>query len=253
MNNTEFSNLFSFNIYRQSKSYITDNSKNAGAPKNFIGYMLKGSLKLKSRESVIGIHEDDVFFIPKNQLYQSHWFLNSDGKIEFLSLGADNLPLPESIKFTLQKINCNNEDKDILKEFLKDSSTNCKTVSLFYNFLDRVTTIMERKITHNELIIEKALDFMYSNNDYQIKDIARYCDVSEATIYNIFSKNLHKTPNEIKQQILCEKAVKLLATTTLSVEEISSELQFSSSSYFRKTLKKHTNKTPLQIRKDAFL
>ena len=112
---------------------------------------------------------------------------------------------------------------------------------------------MERKITHNELLIEKALDFMYLNINYQVRDIASYCNVSEATLYNVFSQNLNKSPNEMKQQIMCEKATEYLTITSLSVEEISSKLQFSSSSYFRKIFKKHTGKTPLQIRKEAFM
>ena len=55
----------------------------------------------------------------------------------------------------------------------------------------------------------------------------------------------------MKQEILCEKAVQLLTTTDLSVEEISNRLLFSSSSYFRKIFKKYTGKTPRQIRKDS--
>ena len=83
--------------------------------------------------------------------------------------------------------------------------------------------------------------------------LARKINCERPNVYNIFERNLNKTPNEIKQQILCEKAIRLLTTTSLSVEEISSQLQFSSSSYFRKILKKHTKKTPSMIRKENFM
>lgn len=253
MNNTEFYNLFSFNIYFRSANYVTDNSKNLGAPFNFVALMLKGMVKLKTRNQVIEIKEGEVFFIPKNQLYDSHWFVDKNGEIEFLSLGASNLPISSTTHYLIQKINCTDNQKEILYKFLDDRTVSCKTVGLFYEFLGNVFPFMERNISHNELTLEKALDYMYQNNSFKTKNIADYLNVSEATIYNIFSKNLGKTPLEMKQMISCEKAVNLLTTTNLSVEQISGYLGFSSSSYFRKILKKHTNKTPLQVRKEALM
>ena len=215
--------------------------------------MIKGTAIIKTRISTLEINEGDVFFIPKNELYRSYWYCDNNGDIEFLSLSAQNLPLNENIRFAVQKINCSSYVRTLLNCFFEDLTINCKTVGLFYSFLGEVLSGMERKITHHELIIEKALDYIYSNIDFQVKDIAFYCNISEATLYNLFKRNLNKTPNAIKQQILCEKAIRLLSTTSLSVEEISSHLQFSSSSYFRKILKKHTNKTPSMIRKEISL
>ena len=251
MNNTEFSNNFVFALYKFYKFHYTDNSRNTGSPANFIALMIKGTALLKTKSSTVKINEGDVFFIPKNELYQSYWYGNSDGDIEFLSLSAQNLPLKENIRFTLQKLNCNAHARSLLNYFLEDLSVNCKTVGIFYSFLGEIMSGMERNITHHQLIVEKALDYMYSNIGFQAKDVASYCGISEATLYNIFERSLKKTPNEVKQQILCEKAKNLLTTTSLSVEEISSHLQFSSSSYFRKILKKHTKKTPSMIRKES--
>ncbi|MBE6762725.1 MAG: AraC family transcriptional regulator, partial [Ruminococcaceae bacterium] len=63
--------------------------------------------------------------------------------------------------------------------------------------------------------------------------------------------HLDKTPNQFRNEILCEKAISLLTTTNKSVQEISDTLNFSSTSYFRKILKAHTGKTPLEIRKKS--
>ena len=253
MNNAEFSKNFVFTKYKLTNFSHTDNSKNAGAPANFIALMLSGSGVLKSRTSTINVQAGDVFFIQKNELYRSWWYGDETNPVEFLSLGSQNLPIGNNVRFTLQKISCAEQSKKMLYDILNNLTVNCKTVGLFYSFLGDVIQGMERKVSHHQLIIEKALDYMYSNDSCPTSDIADYCGVSEATIYNIFSKTLNKTPNILRQQILCEKAVKLLTTTTLSVEEISSHLQFSSSSYFRKILKKHLNKTPSQIRKESFM
>ena len=52
-------------------------------------------------------------------------------------------------------------------------------------------------------------------------------------------------------EVQFSKAVELLITTDMQVEEISSLLNFSSTSYFRKVLYKHTGKTPREIRRTS--
>lgn len=251
MNNAEFYKNFVFVIYKFHKYNCTDNATNDGAPSNFVAMMLKGSAVIKTKSSALEIKEGDIFFIPKNLLYHSYWYGDENDEIEFLSLSAQNLPLKENLHFTLQKLDCTSHAKDLLNRFFDDLTVNCKTVGLFYSFLGEVVPNMQRDPTHHELILEKALHYIYSNPSAQAADIAESCNISEPTLYNIFKKSLNKTPNDVKQQVLCEKAVALLTTTSLSVEEISTELQFSSSSYFRKILKKHTNKTPSTIRKET--
>jgi AraC-like DNA-binding protein len=67
----------------------------------------------------------------------------------------------------------------------------------------------------------------------------------------LIKKELGKTPNRVRQEAKCQQAVRLLTCTDLPVEEISTRLGFSSSSYMRKLLRLTTGKTPLQIRKAA--
>ncbi len=251
MNNAEFYKNFVFALYKFQNYNYTDNSKNQGSPSNFVAMMLKGSAILKTKNTSLEIKEGDIFFLPKNLLYQSYWYGDKNGDIEFLSLSAQNLPLKDNLRLTLQKIDCDTDTASILNGFFDDLSVNCKTVGLYYSFLGKVMPNMQRDPTHHELILEKALHYIYSNPSAQASDIATSCNISEPTLYNIFKKNLNKTPNDVKQQVLCEKAVHLLSTTSLSIEEISSQLQFSSSSYFRKILKRHTGKSPSTIRKEA--
>jgi len=104
-----------------------------------------------------------------------------------------------------------------------------------------------------ELAVHKATACMRQDPYAQIDQVARQVGISQSTLYSAFKKQLGITPNTMRQKILCEKARELLTTTSLSVEEVSSQLGFSSSSYFRKILQKHTGKTPLAIRKENLL
>ena len=74
-----------------------------------------------------------------------------------------------------------------------------------------------------------------------IKEVFEFTQTNE-TIRNDFSEYLATigakdiTPNQMRNQILLEKAKDILITTDMSVENISDYLQFSSPSYFKKSL-----------------
>lgn len=94
---------------------------------------------------------------------------------------------------------------------------------------------------------------MKNNTLYNVSDVASFCKISNSELFLIFKEFAHETPNDVKNQILCKRAEILLITTDYSIEKISSDLGFSSSSYFRKILKKYLNKTPKEIRRSQFL
>ena len=101
------------------------------------------------------------------------------------------------------------------------------------------------------VLARKIADAIFERPDTSTRAIARFCGVSESTAYHVIKKELGKTPNQLRQEAKCQQAVRLLTCTDLSVEEISTRLGFSSSSYMRKLLRLTTGKTPLQIRKAA--
>ena len=100
-------------------------------------------------------------------------------------------------------------------------------------------------------IMQQISEYISNNPNVRISELAKHCNVSEPGLYSIFKRNLNKTPNTIRNEILCEKAILLLTTTNKSIQEISEELSFSSTSYFRKILKSYTGKTPREIRKNS--
>jgi len=243
---TGFFNDFIFLNIQFDKYHHTDMQK--GAPVNYLAYMKKGRAKIVSENKTIDIKEGDVFYIPKNLSYQSYWY--GDDIIDFLSFGFLSLHTSENIKAGLQKISCDNEILDkILKIPTKGNNIDLKTLRQFYEVMDEISPMLENSCEKNEEIIADKIKSCIADYPHlPVAEIAKKCAISESYVYPVFKKMTRLTPNDYKQKVLCEKGIELLLTTNKKVEEISDILHFSSSSYFRKVLKKHTGSTPREIR-----
>lgn len=104
---------------------------------------------------------------------------------------------------------------------------------------------------NNDLgIIGRAKEYL--NNHYTdqigIKNTADYLQVSPSHLSREFYKKLGEKPVEYLTRLRLKKAIDLLSTTALKIEDISSKCGFSSSNYFNKVFKKHMNMTPNQFR-----
>ncbi len=250
MTDIQFYKSFRFYILRYSKYHMTDNT--LGCPVHYLARMLKGTAKICTAGVTLNIKANDIFYIPKGLKYKSYWYPDENGDIEFYSFGFSYFPKTENDRYTLQAIDCTGEEKMLFSQLEEELSVSPLSVGLLYTFLGkimpklRVDTLSGREIT-----VEKAVEIMRSDSNINISQVAKKCGVSEAGLYVIFKNTIGKTPGQIRQGLVVEKAVDLLSATDLSIEEISSHLGFSSSSYFRKILRKEKGKTPMQIRKEA--
>lgn len=249
MNDANFSNCFSFNIFKFERFHLTDNSKTPNA-RHYFGCITKGTAEIVSKNEKIAIKPNEIFYIPKGLKYQSRWFSDDNGQIEFYSFGFELSPINKS--FILQKINCSEKAKQVFDELCREIPVTGKGIGRLYYFFGEVSDNMQQAPdTYTNTVIENAMEYMDRHPDFKIADIAKYCSISESGIYSLFKRELNQTPNEVRLKILCKKAVLLLTTTDRSIQDISDALGFSSASYFRKTLKQHVGKTPSKIRKDA--
>lgn len=245
MNNTLFSNSFAFREFRFKKSYRYTDMR-SGADKHFVACMRKGRCRIVSEENTIEIEEGDIFYIPKNLRYQSYWY--GDGAICFDSFGFQFFPNQEDRSYLLQKIPSTAADLQLVEQVTNCDENSSEAIFAFYALLGQLLPKMTYADSHNGIIL-KAERFLYADPFAQISKVARACGVSESGLYAAFKRSAGLTPNTLRQKVLVDKATQLLEETDIPVEEISNKLRFSSTSYFRKILKKHTGLTPSQIRK----
>ena len=227
------------------KFHYTDNRK--GSPRHFIGFMRSGHARIVSEKRSIEIQEGEPFYIPKGLPYQSYWY--GEDLIRFDSYGFDILPAAESRSYQLQLLPKNPEILGLIDQLAEDKRICSRCLGIFYTLLGKLLPTMETDITdRSRQLLEAAEEYFYHHPDAQVADVAKHCSISESGLYAAFSRGANTTPNELRQKILADKATELLTSTDMPIEEISSMLNFSSTSYFRKVLKKHTGKTPSQIR-----
>lgn len=245
MLDVEFFKSFRFNLFQSSRNY----SKQIDCcPFHFIRRIQSGRVKIISEQNNLQLNAGDIFFIPKGLQYRVYWS-SENSKIAFSSFGFTLIPLATQTNLRLQKLNCTPDEHALFLEMEQNMEVNVSSIGSLYGFLGAVLPRMDVDLnSRSDPVVNRALVHMQANTTYTVADVARHCGVSECTLFLKFRKQLNQTPVEVRQQILCDKAITLLTTTDLPIEEISRRLRFSSSSYFRKILKKVTGQTPTQIR-----
>lgn len=245
MNDIFFSVNLYLHRYGRNSNYYTD--PHQGSAKHFLTYIEQGFCRFVSDQIVLEAKAGEYLYIPKGLVYHSHWY--AEDKIRFKSFGFLYLPESDSRQYLLQKIHHGEALKALMDDFPTDQDANSRILGRFYSTVADILPSMRYDTpSPKKLIIEKARQYITYNETCSVPDIAKHCLISESALYDIFKKEAGCTPNEFRQQILCEKASMLLATTDRSVQEVSNLLHFSSVSYFRKILRKYTGKTPSQIR-----
>lgn len=87
------------------------------------------------------------------------------------------------------------------------------------------------------------------NQKIYIVDLAEMCHLSRAQFERIFKSNLGTTPIKYKNNLIISEAKKLLKYSSLSINEISSQLGFNDSYSFCHLFKNTVSKTPKNYRK----
>lgn len=246
MEDIELYKSFSFNLYNFNPGRHTDNSRGVG--KHYIGYMYQGTALIVSEDTRLELQEGDLFYIPKGCRYHSYWYGESGAVFDSFAFSA--IPQSSHTAYQLQKLTLTEQICKLHKRLAEDRTVNARSVGALYQLLWALLPTMKQvQYSRGNVLAKQLADYIYSNPDMRTDLAARNCGVSESTMYHVINRELGKTPNQLRQEAKCQQAIKLLTSTDLSVEQISAQLGFSSSSYMRKLLHAITGKTPLQIRK----
>lgn len=246
MDNYSFANEFNFVEYTKHSYHHTDNS--AGARHHYFGYMLNGWARFVSDTEDFTVHRGELVYIPKHLPYHSYWY--GSPEIKFISLAFGSFPDSGQRRYTLQKIDINDDIRGMIMSVPLKSPVDCGAVGQLYMILDKLLPKMHfRQKKPADGIIGKATEYMSLDPHLSIGQIAKLCGISESGLYAAFRES-GTTPVDTRQRLLCERAAALLTSTEMTVEDIADTLGFSTPAYFRRVLKKQYGKTPSEIRRE---
>ena len=108
------------------------------------------------------------------------------------------------------------------------------------------------KLQHDRNV-ETATEYIRCHlaEELTVQTICHNTNISKSVLYKSFQKYLNCTISEFINAERIKKAKELILSESLSMEEVALRVGFSDSSYFCKTFKKLTGKTPLQYKKVA--
>lgn len=128
-------------------------------------------------------------------------------------------------------------------------------LSAFTLELNRIFTAREKsdrsKISRQEDILWKFLTLLkqYHKEERTVNFYADKMCISPKHLSSVIKQMSHKTAHEIIADIVTMTAKRLLKTTTMSIQEISDELNFANQSFFGKFFKQNTGQSPSAYRR----
>lgn len=128
-------------------------------------------------------------------------------------------------------------------------------LSAFTLELNRIFTAREKsdrsKISRQEDILWKFLTLLkqYHKEERTVNFYADKMCISPKHLSSVIKQMSHKTAHEIIADFVTKTAKRLLKTTTMSIQEISDELNFANQSFFGKFFKQNTGQSPSAYRR----
>ena len=248
-----FYKTFLFRTIRLNSFHHTDNSK--GTPCHFVARMQSGSgiIRTVSGEE-LHLCAGDVFYLPMGLQYHSYWTPDKaeDQSVSWESYGFTHFPIPNEVRYAMQKISPSAEAIKWLDCLKQDQTVSPASVGYLYLFLSEVLPDFSVAESNPKVaLLQTAFDYIQQHESFTVPELAHACGISESGVYALFRDYANTTPIEIKHRLIAERAVVMLNTTDLTVETIATTLGLCSSAYLRRILKKQIGYTPLQIRKEA--
>lgn len=262
MNISDFSNLIFFKTdkYEYCNNHVCDFS-NVPRPHFCMGLIVEGTGTFSQNgENDISVNAGEIIFVPITSRYISNW--HGSPNITYISLHfafAPSCGISEKDNFRLQKIaplNFQKMKEDYLYILENQNSDNLSVkydvLSRFYRIMSEIIPLLSQseEREHDERI-DKAAEFidMNSEKNTSVSELAERCNMSVSNFYMLFKKFKDTTPVEYRNHTRISRAMRILKSDRqISIEELSQLLGYESPTYFRRTFKKITGKTPREYR-----
>lgn len=247
---------------RYSSSYHWNNKNRPAAV--LFQYTLSGSGTVKIDNKSYIVDKGKAFFLkmPDDESYcfdeknnQAPWefvyiIISGEGVLPYFEYAVQHsgkiMDIPDfhpAVKILLDLYN-KAENGLIKNAFAADSRA--------FEFL---CALCDMTVKKSSGLTDRAKNYLEQNFEKQItlEAAARQLGVSQSHLSREFVKHTGEKPIQYLTKLRIERAVYLLNSTDLKLDEISSRCGFSDSNYFGKTFKKYMNISPAEFRRQSKL
>ena len=132
-----------------------------GCPRHYFAKMLSGSAVIQTEKQTLKLRPGDFFYIPKGLVYQSFWTPDAESSLSLYSFGCDSLPLQDSIRYKLQKFECDPISDELFEQLTADLQVSFRSIALLFHFISRISESLGRTFhPQNSTALTAALDYM---------------------------------------------------------------------------------------------
>ncbi len=260
IDSTAFAALSFFTV---SKYHYTEdtvcNYKNSPRPHYCMGLVLKGKGVFEYDEGIVEVSAGDIIFVPVGSRYISHWKGSPD--TTYISMHFSffsHAQFPGNKKMNIQKIapiSIREFDDIFIRAFTdyeRDGGCNFSSLACFFYIMNlinnRIKYDEERKYDER---IERVVSYI-ENHYYEnctIDELASIAHMSISHFHAKFKDIMSVSPIEYRNSIRIRYAIMSLIKGNKTIECISEELGFESTTYFRRVFKKETGCPPSKYNK----
>ena len=250
-------NFFSCKILKQHWVQGSYSYMERPRPEHGIMILLNGRVDFVTRGETLSAQAGDLIFLPKNSHYKAFFNRGTEPVDDYLVNFDASSELPTQAGpirlFENASHACVDSCKQLLKEEMSNTPSSIRAKGLFYLFLDAVMSMQRAENPKLRNILDKAQNLLESNHELSIPEIARACCVSESSLRRIFCQHFGMPPVKYRLQAKLNRAMYLLDSKEMSINEIANSLNFYDTAYFIRVFQEHTGTTPRQYVKNRKL
>ena len=186
MEQISFYNSFQFHIHRLTSDRHTDNS--CGIPCHYLARMIRGSARIVSLSGEeIEVGAGDIFYLPMGLRYHSYWSCDDGGEVAWESYGFKIFPTAQKVQYAMQTINADEDGIAVLDSLSENIGVSPTSVGLLYLFIGKVLDKMRiDSVDARARFWERAVSYISAYPNFQVRELATYCNMSESGIYAFF-------------------------------------------------------------------
>lgn len=217
-------------------------------------FLKKGRVNFITENCTITAKVGNIIFLPKGACYEAVFVEESEDYL--VNFDVDKFMETELVP----KIICQKAPMVCVEHFEKcaeaeqtNNTTEFRKYGQLYLLLDSIAELETEAVSDRFKVFAEAKCLLQSDENITIPEIALRCGVSESGLRKSFKDIEGKSPVQYRLEYRINRAMHLLESTNMSVNEISDRLHFYDTAYFCKIFLAHTGMTPKQYLKNRTL